>query len=78
MKAFLSAVGSALYERVFRAYKSTLLGVALYAGVVVLEQATTLLATIPEGWAKVVGAVLAAALALWKPRAPAPPVVAVK
>lgn len=66
----LKAILSALYERVIKAYKSTLIGLALVAAVVVVEQLQV--AALPS-WAQAVVGVVASILALYKGKQPALP-----
>jgi hypothetical protein len=72
MSGFLSALGSALYERVFKAYKTTLLAMALTAADVLVTQLD--LAAIPQ-WAHAVVGVVAAVLALYRGKQAAPQLV---
>ncbi len=59
----------ALYERVFKAYKSTLLGMVLVAGTVVVE---TLQAEALPTWARTVVGIAATLLALYRGKQAAP------
>ena len=79
MKTFLATLWTALYQRVFLSYKSTLVGLGLAVLIIVLEQGTTALQALPDGWAKAIAAVLALIGASLRGRAaslsvvPAPP-----
>jgi hypothetical protein len=59
----LKSILSALYERVFKAYKTTLLGMALVAADVIVAQLQT--APLPN-WVHAVVGVVAAVLTLYK------------
>lgn len=61
-----------LWDRVFVAYKSTLIGVALVAATVVIDSLQA--APLPS-WAKAIVGVVAAILALYKGKAQAPQLV---
>jgi uncharacterized membrane protein YjjP (DUF1212 family) len=61
MRAFLVGLWSAFVERVFGAWKSTLVGFGLAALVLVLDQTVLALAALPEGWAKVLATLIALA-----------------
>lgn len=64
---FLKALGAALYERVFKAYKTTFIAILLVSGTVLIEQLQ--LAALPS-WAQAVVGVAAAVLALYKGKQP--------
>lgn len=55
---FFSGLGRALYERVIVSYRSTLIGIALAASVLVVDYTTDYLKTLPGGWADALAAVL--------------------
>ena len=63
------AIGSALYERVVKAYKSTLIGIGLEAAVVVIDVVNA--ADVPN-WVHAVVGVVAAILALYRGKQAAP------
>lgn len=65
----LKAIGSALYERVFKAYRSTLLGIGLEAALVVVD--TVQAAEIPT-WAHAVVGLVSTLLVLYKGKAAVP------
>jgi hypothetical protein len=67
-KTFLTAVGAMLYERVFKAYKTTLLAMALATADVVVTQLNLL--ALP-GWAHGLVAIVATVLTFYKKAAPA-------
>jgi hypothetical protein len=63
---------SSLYERVVKAYKSTLLAIGLVAATVIVEQLQA--AALPV-WAKSIVGVAAAILTFYKGKQPAPELV---
>jgi hypothetical protein len=65
----LKSIASSLYERVIKAYKSTLLAIALVGATVVVEQLEA--APLPT-WAKSLVGIVAAILALYKGKQAAP------
>lgn len=65
MKALLVA----LYERVFLAYRSTLLGILLAC----LTEIANYLQALPANWAHLIAMLLLAVLSLWKGKAAPPP-----
>lgn len=71
--AFLKALGVALYQRVLINYKPTLIGLGLASAVLVIDETTTALQTLPDGWAKILASVLALGGAYLKAKAPAVP-----
>lgn len=56
-------IGSALYERIVKAYKSTFLGIAIEAGIVVVD--TVQAADVPA-WAHAVAGVASTLLILYR------------
>ena len=58
MSAFLKALAVSVYERVILSYKSTLIGIGLAAGVLVLDSTVEALQALPEGWAKIAASIL--------------------
>ena len=71
--AFLKSLGAALYERVVIHYKPTLIGIGLAAGIVVVDQTTTLLTGLPAGWAKYAAVIVAAIGAFLRAKQAQPP-----
>jgi hypothetical protein len=65
----LKAIAGSLYDRVFVAYKSTLIGLGLVAADVVVSNLQT--AALPQ-WAHALVGVVAAVLTLYKGKASAP------
>lgn len=63
---------SSLYERVFKAYKTTIVAAGLVAATVIVEQLQA--ATLPT-WAKGIVGVVAAILTFYKGTQPAPDTV---
>jgi uncharacterized membrane protein YjjP (DUF1212 family) len=73
MRAFLVGLKAAFLERVFGAWKSTLVGFGLAALVLVLDQTVLALTALPEGWAKVLATLIALAGAALRKKATAYP-----
>jgi hypothetical protein len=69
MAAFLKTLAVAVYERVILSYRSTLIGIALASGVLVLDATVAALQALPEGWAKIAASVLVLAGGFLKKKA---------
>ena len=63
---FLKNLGKALFERVFVHYKPTLVGIACSAGIVAIDQFTTLLQGIPKPAVQAVAGIVVVVGALLK------------
>ncbi len=64
--SFFKTLGAELYARVLLSYKSTLVGIAAAAGIVAINQFTTLLQGLPQGAASWAAALAVAVGALAK------------
>jgi len=63
---FLKTLGKGLLERVFVHYKPTLIGIAASAGILLIDQFTTLLQSIPKPAVQAVAAVVVVVGAMLK------------
>jgi hypothetical protein len=71
MKAFLSSLFAALYERVIVHSKPTLIGLGLSIAVEAVNYSAAYIGSQPQPWAHVLASVLLAAGALLKSKQPA-------